>query len=210
LANVYLTRLDRAWQTKGAGVLVRYADDVIVMCRTRQEAETALATLTRLLADLGLAPKASKTRIVHLAEGGEGVDFLGFHHRWVRARSRQHRHVCFLARWPTDRAMQHARDRIRQLTERRRMLLPLEVIVRDVNRVLRGWAGFFRYGNSTRHLEKIRDYALERLALQVAKRHKRSRAYGWSVAAFQSPDQLGLISLDGIVVAPRPHRAWRG
>ena len=210
LANVYLTRLDRAWQTEGVGVLVRYADDVIVMCRTRQEAESALATLTRLLAELGLQPKASKTRIVHLREGGEGVDFLGFHHRWVRARSRQHRHVCFLARWPTDRAMQHARDRIRQLTERRRMLLPLEQIVRDVNRVLRGWAGFFRYGNSTRHLEKIRSYALERLALQVAKRHGRSRAYGWSVAAFQSPDQLGLIRLDGIVVAPRPHRAWRG
>jgi len=44
----------------------------------------------------------------------------------------------------------------------------------------------------------------------VAKRHHRSRAFGWSVVAFQSPNQLGLISLDGIVVAPRPGRDWRG
>ncbi|WP_420826234.1 group II intron maturase-specific domain-containing protein [Egibacter rhizosphaerae] len=44
---------------------------------------------------LGLRPKASKTVIVHLHEGGEGLDFLGFHHRWVRAKSRRNRHVCF-------------------------------------------------------------------------------------------------------------------
>lgn len=147
---------------------------------------------------------------MHLQEGGEGLDFLGFHHRWVRAESQRHRHVRFLARWPSDKAMQHARDRIRALTERRRLWLPVEEIVRDVNRVLRGWAEYFRYGNSARHLDKIRNYALERLALVVAKRHDRSRALGWSVVAFQSPNQLGLISLDGIVVAPRPGRDWRG
>ena len=210
LANVYLHRLDRRWQTEGVGVLVRYADDVIVLCRARQEAERALATLTAILADLGLEPKASKTRIVHLQEGGEGFDFLGFHHRWVRAESKRHRHVLFLARWPSNKAMQHARDRIRELTDRRRLLLPVEDIVRDVNRVMRGWAEYFRYGNSARHLDKISSYARERLALVVAKRHHRSRAFGWSVVAFQSPNQLGLISLEGIVVAPRPHRDWRG
>ena len=88
LANIYLHRLDRAWQTAGVGVLVRYADDLVVLCRPGSEAERALAVLTAMLADLGLEPKAAKTRIVHLEEGGEGLDFLGFHHRWVRAESR--------------------------------------------------------------------------------------------------------------------------
>jgi RNA-directed DNA polymerase len=198
------------FQTEGVGELVRFADDLVVMCRTRQEAERALVTLEAILGGLGLQLKAAKTRIVHLKEGGEGLDFLGFHHRWVRAESQRHRHVCFLARWPSNKAMRHARDRIRELTDRRRLRLPVEEIVRDVNRVLRGWAEYFRYGNSARHLNQIRHYALERLAGVVAKRHHRSRAYGWSVVAFQSPNQLGLISLDGIVVAPRPHRAWRG
>ena len=192
------------------GQLVRYADNLIVMCATRQQAEYALGLLTDLLSDLGLEPKASKTRIVHLEEGGEGFDFLGFHHRWVRAQSQHARQVMFLARWPSDRAMQRVRSRVRELTPRRRLRVPIEVIVEDLNQVLRGWAGYFRYGNSTRHFEKARNHALERLALQVAKRHHRSRHYGWSVVAFQPPNQLGLITLSGTVIAPRPNRDWRG
>ena len=130
-------------------MLVRFADDAVVMCRSRQQAEAALARLTQLLAELGLEPKAAKTRIVHLTEGGEGLDFLGFHHRWVRAEGRTGgKGVAFLARWPADKAMQHARNQIRELTDRRRMLLRVEHIVEDVNRFLRGWAGYFRYGNS--------------------------------------------------------------
>jgi RNA-directed DNA polymerase len=66
--------------------LVRYADDLLVVCRSRGQAQAALARLGVLLADLGLQPKAAKTRIVHLVEGGEGFDFLGFHHRLVRSR----------------------------------------------------------------------------------------------------------------------------
>src|SRR5512132_2147290 len=98
LANVYLHRLDRQWADRGTGVLVRYADDLLAMCHTRQQAERALAALTAMLAELGLELKPAKTRIVHLTEGGEGLDFLGFHHRWVRAEPKRHRHVRFLAR----------------------------------------------------------------------------------------------------------------
>ena len=86
LCNVYLHRLDRAWSVSEHGVLVRYVDDAVVMCDTREQAEAALAQLTDLLAGLGLEPKAAKTRIVRLAEGNPGFDFLGFHHRLVRGR----------------------------------------------------------------------------------------------------------------------------
>jgi len=178
--------------------------------RDPAQAEAALARLTALLAGLGLAPKAAKTRIVHLAVGGEGFDFLGFHHRLVRSDGRRTgKHVTFLARWPANKAMQHARDRIRELTDRRRLLLPVEVIVAEVNRFVRGWAAYFRFGNSARCFDKITGYLRMRLALFLAKRHRRSRGFGWSVVAFASPNQLGLISLDGIVAAPRPFRAWR-
>jgi RNA-directed DNA polymerase len=208
LCNVYLHRLDRQWADRGHGVLVRFADDLLAMCRTREEAEAALAALRLILAELGLELKDAKTRIVHLEEGGEGVDFLGFHHRWVRAN--RAKHVQFLARWPSRRAMQHARDRVREITARERLLLPVEDVVQDLNGYLRGWAGYFRYGNSARHFDAISNYAAHRVVSHVAKRHKRSRGYGWSVLAFQSPDRLGLIDLNGTVVAPRPHRAWRG
>ena len=104
--------------------------------------------------------------------------------------------------------MQHARDRIRQVTGRSRLLLPMEWIVQDINLFLRGWAGYFKYGNSARHFGKIRDYAKMRLAIVPRKRHKRSRKFGWSVVAY-SGNELGLIGLVGTVVAPRPFKPWR-
>lgn len=209
LANVYLHQIDRVWDVREHGVLVRYADDALVMCKSRAQAEAALARLTALLADLGLEPKAAKTRIVRLAVGGPGFDFLGFHHRLVRSDGRRTgKHVTFLARWPASKAMQHARDRIRELTDRSRLFLPVEVIVADVNRFVRGWAAYFRFGNSAQHFDKIKGYMGMRLTLVIAKRHKRSRAFGRSVVFIQSPNRLGLINLDGTVAAPRPFRAW--
>jgi RNA-directed DNA polymerase len=208
LCNVYLHRLDRQWADRGHGVLVRFADDLLAMCQTRVEAEAALIALRTILAELGLELKDAKTRIVHLEEGGEGVDFLGFHHRWVRAK--RAKHVQFLARWPSRRAMQHASERVREITARERLQLPVEDIVQDLNGYLRGWAGYFRYGNSARHFNLIEHHAHNRLALFMAKRHQRTRAYGWRLVTYSSPNRLGLISLSGTVVAPRPHRAWRG
>lgn len=70
LANVYLDRLDRQWPTRGCGTLVRYADDLVVMCGSEPNASRALAALRALLAELGLRPQEAKTRIVHLREGG--------------------------------------------------------------------------------------------------------------------------------------------
>ena len=61
----------------------------------------------------------------------------------------------------------------------------------EVNRFLRGWAAYFRYGNSAVRFEKIMQYVWIRVALVIAKRHKRSRASGWNVWPFHSPDHLG-------------------
>jgi group II intron reverse transcriptase/maturase len=142
LANIYLHRLDRAWSSGQHGVLVRFADDVVVMCRSRGQAQAALERLTVLLAELGLKPKAAKTRVEHLAEGGEGFDFLGFHHRLVRGRTPRSAHLTFLARWPARKAVQRARDRIREITGRKWLWMPVEDIVRDLNHVLRGWGAY--------------------------------------------------------------------
>ena len=151
-------------------------------------------------------PRATR----HLGEGGEGFDFLGFHHRLVRSRGLNGaRRVTFLARWPSDRAMQHARDRIRELTGRRWLPLRPEAIAQEVNKFLRGWAAYFRYGHSARRFSKIRQYARMRLALFVRKKHRRSRGFGWRIMLVSSPADLGLISLYGIVVAPRAGKPWR-
>ncbi|HEV2033922.1 MAG TPA: group II intron reverse transcriptase/maturase [Candidatus Dormibacteraeota bacterium] len=208
LANVYLHRLDRCWTERGTGVLVRFADDLVVLCHTKREAEAALVSLRSILAELGLELKAAKTRIVHLREGGEGLVFLGFDHRRVRG-ERGYKHLRFLARWPSREAMQRARERIREITDRKRLRDPVEVIVQELNRFLCGWANYFRYGNSRLHFTRITTYALRRLARFVAKRHKRKAGYGMTVVAFVSPNRMGLINLDRLVVTPSPFRDWR-
>jgi group II intron reverse transcriptase/maturase len=203
LCNVYLHRLDRQWARRGTGVLIRYADDLLVMCRTEQEPKGALAALAMILGELGLELKQAKTRIVHLREGGEGFDFLGFHHRYVRGNTARSRHLTFLVRWPSRQAMQHARRRIREITARERLPLPVEDIVQDLNRFLAGWAGYFRYGNSAQFFDKIQLHAVNRLSIFVANRHERNRRFGWWAVARQSPNHLGLIDLNGIIVPPR-------
>src|SRR3954447_16667971 len=210
LCNAYLHRIDRVWSAREHGVLVRFADDVLVMCRSREQAEAALQRLRNLLADLGLQPKEAKTRIVHLRVDEEGFDFLGFHHRLGRSRSRGGRKpVEFLARWPADKAMRHARNRIRELTDRHRLSLDAETVVRDINAFLRGWAGYFRYGHSARHLSKIRHYVRMRVARFLSKRHRRSRHFGWWALLTFTPNEFGLIGLYGIVVSPRAGKPWR-
>src|SRR6476659_9037376 len=122
---------------------------MVVMCRSREQAEAALQRLRDLLADLGLQPKEAKTRIVHLEVGGEGFDFLGFHHRMVRSLGLHGKKPAeFLARWPSVKAMQHPRDRIRYLTAPSRLRLWPQLIAEDLNRFLRGCSVYFRYGTT--------------------------------------------------------------
>ena len=78
------------------------------------------------------------------------------------------------------------------MTMRARLAAPVEEVVGDINLFLRGWAGYFRYGNSAHTFDEIRSYALMRLALFVGKRHQRGRAWGFA-QLYRSPNQLGLI-----------------
>jgi hypothetical protein len=174
----------------------------------QKDAENALEALTVILAEMGLELKPAKTRIVQLREGGEGLDFLGFHHRYVRGNTPRSRHLTFLVRWPSRQAMGHARERIREVTAHSRLRVPVEIIVRDLNRFLRGWAGYFRYGNSAQFFDKITLRAFRRLAGFIPKRHKRRKRYGWRVLAHQ-PHRMDLIDLNGIIIAPRPNRSRR-
>jgi RNA-directed DNA polymerase len=72
------------------------------------------------------------------------------------------------------------------MTDRRLLLLPVDVIVANVNQFVRGWGAYFRYGNSARHFDKIRACMRMRMVLVIAKRHKRSRGFCWHVVAFAS------------------------
>jgi RNA-directed DNA polymerase len=166
LANIYLNVLDRTWAERGMGTLVRYADDAVVMCRSREEAEAALGLVGEVLAELGLELHPDKTRIVDLGEGREGFDFLGCHfHARVSGRllERGIRRY-YLHRWPSARSMKKVRQRVKELTGRNRNgVKDVRVLISDLNPILRGWGNYFRTGNAARKFNQLDSYVWLRL-----------------------------------------------
>ncbi|MFL6218873.1 MAG: group II intron reverse transcriptase/maturase [Actinomycetes bacterium] len=155
LANIALHVLDAEWARTGSslGMLVRFADDFIVLCTSRVRAEQARRRVSEILAGLGLQLHPDKTRIARLTRGREGFDFLGFHLHKVepwRWRGRW-----YLQRWPSDRAMAQVRARIKEATSRRFVGYSIAWVVAALNRVLRGWGAYFRSGNSARKFAQI-------------------------------------------------------
>lgn len=171
LANIALHTLDKAWARAGrrAGFLVRYADDFVVLCPTRKQAEQARFRAAQVLATLGLQLHPDKTRIVCLTKGAEGFDFLGFHHHKVESWRRRGR--WWLQRWPSQRAVKVMRAKVKDATHRRYVGQPVEQVVADLNPMLRGWGGYFRYGNSSRKFTTIDSYVHERLAIFASDKH---------------------------------------
>ena len=179
LANIYLHALDRTWERDGSrlGVLVRYADDLVVMTRTPQALEQAEALVRKVLAGLGLELNPEKTRKVDLREGRQGFDFLGCHfHARVSGRLlEQGIRRYYLHRWPSTRAMKRVRQRVCELTgPNRGGARDIRVVIRDLNPVLRGWGNYFRTGNAARKFNSIDRYVQRRLHRLLARRYGRN------------------------------------
>ncbi len=174
LANVFLHAFDRAWAEHGTGELVRYADDFVVMCTTCSQAEQAEQRARVLLGELGLELHPDKTRVVDLREGKEGFDFLGCHlHARVSGRLLERGvRKYYLHRWPSQRSMKRARQKVKALTGRNRVGMELRDVIGDLNLFLRGWGNYFRTGNAAQKFRYHRpacDMAASTLACQEAR-----------------------------------------
>ena len=150
------------------GVLAKYADDLVALCATREQAEEARELVAAVLDRIGLRLHPEKTRIVHLAKAPRGSTSLAFDHRM---RESWRTGCWYLQKWPSKRAMTPIRGKIRDRTGRRYARQPLEWAVEDLNRVLRGWGNYFRYGNSGQKFHQIDSYAHERLAILASRKH---------------------------------------
>jgi RNA-directed DNA polymerase len=197
LANIALHTLDEAWAGGGhrLGALVRYADDLVVLCATRTQAEQAGELVAAILDALGLRLHPDKTRIAHLANGAEGFVFLGFEHRMRE--SWKHPGRWYLQKWPSRQAMASIRGKIRERTDRRYARLPLEWAVEDLNRVLRGWGGYFRYGNSAAKFSHVDAYVNERLAILASAKHGLTGRNWVTRFNYQWATRLGIHRLTG-------------
>jgi hypothetical protein len=185
LSNIYGHALDALWEKESShlGVLVRYADDAVILCWSEANAQRAYRWLQKTAQGLKLRLHPDKTRMVSLPEGREGFDFLGFHLRLVRSH-KDGRWWC--QRWPSPRAMTGIRTKIKAITARRdRLTRTIGALIAELNPVLRGWGNYFRWGNSANKFAQIDSYVQERLALfDSKKRQKTGRrwvsAHNWA------------------------------
>src|SRR6266849_5486548 len=166
LANLYLNPLDhevaqRDW------AMVRYADDFVVLCRTKEEAETGMAFVREWSQEAGLTLHPLKTRIVNASV--EGFDFLGLTFRGGK-------------KWPRKKSVQKLKDKLRPLT-RRTNGLSLAAIVAKANPILRGWRAYFRDSHPS-GLSDPDGWIRRRLRAMLRKRQKRP-GYGLSKADSQ-------------------------
>jgi RNA-directed DNA polymerase len=190
LANLYLHPVDVAMAEQG-WEMVRYADDLVILCCSLEGAEAALAGLAKLLGERGLTLHPQKTRIANLTEPGDGFDFLGYHFERGRRSGR-------LQRWPRRKSLKRVKDTLRQKT-RRANGQSLEAIVKSVNGMLRGWFEYFKHSNKYTFI-RMDQWLRRRLRSILRKRCKRrgiSRGLDhqrWPNSYFQAH---GLFNLEG-------------
>ncbi len=169
LSNIFLHEVDRRWcRSDGIALgnvrLVRYADDMVLLARTEQEAREAWEQLQAQFTDLRLVVNQEKSRITTLAEG---FAFLGFEFRKAPGRK--------LLLWPREKACGHIRQRVREVVRSIAWNGQVGVVIQKLNPILNGWCTYFRVGNSNRAFHKV-DWAV-RSEMQLWLRRKHQCAW---------------------------------
>lgn len=160
LSNLYLNELDHKMEELGYE-MVRYADDLVILSRSREEAEEALKEVSKWTVEAGLKLHPEKTRIVDAREKKAGFDFLGYHFEQG-------------LRWPRKKSLKKIKDTIRVKTKRNNGR-SLKVIIEDVNRTTGGWFEYFKHSHWTT-FKPLDQWIRRRLRTMLRKRqHRRGR-----------------------------------
>jgi len=176
LANIYLNVLDKVWKMKKVeerwrARLIRYADDCVVPCQGNTE--RVLKGIRTVLGHLGLSLNEAKTRVVDARK--ESFNFLGF---TIQVKKSIKTGKRFPLIRPSKETLAEIKAEIKALTCRKTLHLPKEVVIKKLNEVVRGWAGYFYYKNCSHDLSTIKRFLDERVRIYLRRKHaKKSRGY---------------------------------
>jgi len=171
LANIYLHVLDSYWENhKELGVIVRYADDAVIVCRKRTDAELAFEHLKRIMTKLKLTLNPQKTKIVDMNK--ESFDFLGFCYQKF-GKTKSGRKLPYMM--PSKKAMKKVKDAVRVITCRKSAYEGLEQKVEKLNPLIRGWRNYFQHGNSTKRFKQLDEFVWMKLWRRVYYRRKQKK-----------------------------------
>jgi len=195
LSNIYLHWFDKVFhRPEGPGQwanakLVRYADDFVVLAR-RQTKALAQFIEAKLEQWMGLELNREKTRVVDLKQVGASLDFLGYTFRYDRDRQgRPHRYLNVV---PSKKALKKERAALRDMTSSRFCFKPIPVLIEDLNRNLRGWAAYFRFGYPSRAYGNLNYYVQHRLRNHLQRRSQRPYRAPKDVSLYAHLQALGL------------------
>jgi RNA-directed DNA polymerase len=218
LSNIYLSFLDERWtkQCAHVGTLVRYADDFVIVCNSKNNVDEAERRVKMIFQRLRLELHPDKTRKIELSDGKQGFDFLGCHlHKRMSGKiwENERKRVYFLQRWPSTASMKRVKQRVKELTPRAACHRDLREAIAKLNPVLRGWGNYFATGNATTRFTQVDSYVWMRLRALVRKRKGRDLRPGemarWTRHAFYDlglHKLLGTIRYPGIARLPRLER----
>lgn len=206
LSNILLTPFDREMRRRDYR-LTRYADDWVITCRTRSDAERALAEATTVLTALGVTLNTEKTRIVHATAGFE---FLGYKikrgsrpMRLAASKIRSGARMGDLYAYPTQRSLQRFKDQIRLRTRRKAPVTTPELIA-EINPILRGWGLYYCKAHVRGLFNRLSRWVVQRI---WSHRHKRWRCCGWKdLPERRLYGELGLVNLLTLIPSLGPRR----
>ncbi|GIQ63813.1 group II intron reverse transcriptase/maturase [Paenibacillus cisolokensis] len=178
LANIYLNYFDLLWERHGGklGELTRYADDLVIICKTKKDAQRAYELIRAIMERLELTLHPTKTRIVGLWTGEEGFDFLGMHHRKTKAETSKGQVYYTTQQWLCRKAEERIREGVKErLAPPGMRRLSFEEHVEYLNPKIQGWRNYYYTAYSQRKMAKLDWYIRQRFAKWYAKKHKRRR-----------------------------------
>jgi RNA-directed DNA polymerase len=182
LANIYLNYLDTIWERKFThlGSLVRFADDLVILCHRKEQALEAIDVLKAVFVKLELTMNTKKSKLVNLWINKKGFDFLGYHHRRLPMLRKGGWVAHILRSFPSEKAMKKMRTQVKEVTApRNRLMWSLNDMVKVLNPKIQGWRNYYAAidpGISNGFLCKIDWYIHKRLALFWNKKHKRRKS----------------------------------
>ena len=176
LANIYLNTLDRLWEKYGLthGILVRYADDTVIICKNKKSANHALNLLQYIMAKLDLKLHPVKTKIISMWDGKEGFDFLGMHHRRMTTETRKGQLYKEAYQYPSRKAMKKMKAEVKRNVNRRSLLVAKEEdLIKNLNPKITGWKNYYSTKRNKKWMQALDWYIICTFTRWYNKKHQR-------------------------------------
>ncbi|MGI6426004.1 MAG: group II intron reverse transcriptase/maturase [Natronincolaceae bacterium] len=200
LSNIYLNYFDICWNKRFGhlGELVRYADDFVILCKRKAQAEEALKVVKLIMDKLELTLHGEKTRLVDMYFGKDSFDFLGFNNRFQRFRSKSWKWYWTLQQVPSKKAMKKMRANIKEVfASPIKLLLSVEEMVKLLNPKIIGMRNYYARRIARPWLWKIDKYINHKFTRWYNRKKQRNYRLGNAAKVRELTLQAGLTSICG-------------